>query len=620
MDIERLDTPVGLKKIEIGKLDQVAAQIRRRIMEVVSQKGGHLASSLGAVEICIALHYVLNTPKDKIVFDVGHQAYAHKLLTHRFKDFDKIREFGGISGFPFHKESVYDVFSVGHASNSISLATGLAVSNRLNKEKSKVVAVIGDGGLSGGECFEGLNNAGHRGEDLLVIFNHNEMSISPSVGALSNYLNKIISLPIYNRLREGMGLLLEKVPKIGKQMSPRMKKVEEIMKGIMIPGIFFEELGFRYFGPLDGHNLKNLIPTLRNIISLSGPKVLHLITQKGKGYIPAEKNPEKFHGAAPFIKNNGKDLSRKKYSYTNVFGESIKREAGKNKNIVALTAAMCKGTGLEEFKKEYPERFFDVAIAEQHLLSFSAGLCKNNLRPVVAIYSTFLQRAYDQLIEDIALQGLPVVFAIDRAGLVGEDGPTHHGVFDVGYLRNVPEMVVIAPGHKRDLEEALAFAVKHTHPVAIRYSKEESLVLSSEEAFCLSHSEVIRPGRDCAVLALGSMLKPAVKACGRLEKDGISVNLINPRFVKPLDEKMLLEIADTTPNIITLEEGVLDGGFGSAVLEFYERSGLLGKVNLHRIGLPSEFVTFGKRDELLKKFGLDSEGIYEKVKRFIKEQ
>ncbi len=607
-----------LKSADIDQLTELASGLRKRIIEVVAKKGGHLASSLGAVEICIALQKALDTPRDKIVFDVGHQAYAHKLLTGRYDSFEKIRELGGISGFPYHKESAHDVFSVGHASNAVSLALGLACANKLLKEDSKVVAVIGDGSLTGGECFEGLNSAGHRKEDLLVIFNHNEMSISPSVGAISNYLNKLISLPIYNRMRKGLELVLEKVPKIGKQMPSRLRKIEEIMKGMMVPGIFFEELGFRYFGPLDGHNLEVLISTLKNIIDLPGPKVLHVITKKGKGYVPAQENPEKFHGAPPFLKDNGKDLRQKDVSYTSVFSKKIKELGEKEDKLVALTAAMCGGTGLEEFASAFSQRFFDVGIAEQHLVSFAAGLSKKGLKPVVAVYSTFLQRAYDQLIEDVALQELPVIFAVDRAGIVGQDGPTHHGVFDINYTRSIPNFVILAPGHKNDLENSLSFALKLNKPVIIRYPKEKAFELEDNTEIRLGKSQQIREGTDCAVLALGSMLKPAIEVAKILEGEGLQIKLINPRFVKPLDEDLLLEIAETLPKIVTIEEGLIEAGFGSSVMEFYQKKGLLNKLSIKVLGLPSEFITFGKRQRLLDIYGLTTEGLYKEIKSFIK--
>ncbi|MBN2120210.1 MAG: 1-deoxy-D-xylulose-5-phosphate synthase [Candidatus Omnitrophica bacterium] len=604
-----------LKKLQIPELKELASQIRKQIIDVVSSKGGHLASSLGAVELCIALHYVFDTPGDKIVFDVGHQAYAHKIITNRAKDFEGLRQLGGISGFPFHKESAYDTFSVGHASNAVSLSLGLACANRLIGDKSHVIAVIGDGSLSGGECFEALNNAGHLGENLLVIFNHNEMSISPSVGALSNYLNKIISLPIYNRFKDGVALILKKVPHLGKKVVPRIRKIEEVMKGLIVPGIFFEELGFRYFGPLDGHNLEALISALRNIKDLAGPKIVHVVTRKGKGHPLAEKDPENFHSSLPFLGKKETVPEVPELSYTDIFGIKLTRLARKNKKIIALTAAMSTGTGLCRFKKSFPERFFDVGIAEQHLVSFASGLAKRGLKPVVAVYSTFLQRAYDQLIEDVALQETGVVLAIDRAGLVGEDGPTHHGVFDISYLRNIPNFTVISPAYRKDLEAALEFSLKLRGPVAIRYPKGKALELENCQPFRYAKAEVIREGKDVAILALGSFLKEAIFILDDLRKDGIEPLLVNPRFVKPLDEELLLSIAQNFSLLFILEEGILSGGFGEAILEFYREKGLLSGINVERLGLPCEFVTFGRKEELLKKCGLDPESILEKIKK-----
>jgi len=610
----KIESPEDLRKLPVKELKGLASRIREQIIDVVSQKGGHLASSLGAVELCLALHYVLDTPNDKIVFDVGHQAYAHKIITQRGSSFGRLRELGGISGFPYHRESAYDTFSAGHASNAVSFALGLACSNKLVGDKSKTVAVIGDGSLSGGECFEALNNAGHLGQDLLVIFNHNEMSISPSVGALGNYLNKIISLPIYNRFRQGVAVILEKVPHLGRKIVPRIRKIEEVMKGLVVPGIFFEELGFRYFGPLDGHNLEALISSLRNVINLPGPKILHVVTKKGKGYLPAEKDPETFHGASAFSKETGRPCKEKELVYTDVFGSKLVRLARRDKKIVALTAAMSKGTGLCKFKKLFPARFFDVGIAEQHLVTFSAGLCKRGLKPVVAVYSTFLQRAYDQLIEDIALQELPVVFAIDRAGLVGEDGPTHHGVFDITYLRGIPSFIVIAPAYKKDLEASLEFALKANRPVAIRYPKDTVLELEPQGGVSLGKAEIVKKGSDVAIIAVGSLLKQALRIWDDLEKEQMTPLLVNPRFIKPLDEDALSYIGNNFSSVLILEEGISSGGFGEAVLEFYRRRDLLQNLRVKRLAIPTDFVTFGKREQLLERCGIDSKNILKSVK------
>lgn len=615
MYLEKIDSPQKLKTLSVKELKVLAGEIRKRIIEVCSERGGHLASSLGTVEICLALHYVLDTPKDKIVFDVGHQAYAHKIITHRAKDFSKLRQLGGLSGFPSHKESVYDVFSVGHASNAVSLALGISEANRIFKERVRVVAVIGDGSLSGGECFEGLNNAGHLRSDILVIFNHNEMSISPSVGALSNYLNKIISLPVYNRLKLAIDSSLRKVPKLGKRIFKWIRKLEEVTKGLIVPGIFFEELGFRYFGPLDGHNLDLLIPTLKNIVDLEGPKLLHLVTVKGKGYSPSEKNPEEFHSASKFFLGEPKCVSSGKLFYTQVFSSKLSQLASKDKKIVALTAAMTKGTGLSEFKERFPERFFDVGIAEQHLVSFAAGLSKRGLKPVVAVYSTFLQRAYDQLVEDIALQELSVVFAVDRAGLVGEDGPTHHGIFDIAFLRSVPGLVVISPAYEKDLEEALEFSLNIDKPCVLRYPKDEVLQIEMREKIALGKFEVIQEGKDVAILCVGSMLKEVLSAQQRLKELGVSPLIVNIRFIKPLDKEFLEYLGKNFQLAIIVEEGVAEGGIGEGILDFLREKGLLSRIKIKRLALPPEFITFGKRSQLLRNYGLDSEGIFSFIKK-----
>ena len=475
MFLESVNSSADLKKLNTGQLGVLAQEVRKRMLEVVSSTGGHLASSLGAVELTIALHYCLDTPQDKIIWDVGHQAYAHKILTGRNKDFATFRQYGGISGFPSRDESVYDTFTTGHSSTAVSLAFGLACArdNLPHEEYFKVVAVIGDGSLSGGLCFEGLNNAGHFKKDILVVLNTNELSIAPNVGALSTYLNKIISLPVYNRFKESLeNFVKSRIP--GPSRILRLaNKFEEGLKNLFIPGMLFEELGFRYFGPFNGHDLEVLIPALKNILNIKGPRLLHVITKKGKGYPPAENEPVRFHSIGPFAVATGKPLVGEKpaKTYTEVFSETLVELAKNNPKIVAVTAAMPEGTGLDKFRDLYPERFFDVGIAESHAVCFAAGLAKGGLKPIVAIYSTFLQRAYDQIIEEVALQNLGVVFAIDRAGIVGEDGVTHQGIFDIAFLRHIPNLVVMAPKDAQELEKMLAFAVNLDKPVAIRYPK-----------------------------------------------------------------------------------------------------------------------------------------------------
>ena len=606
MLLESIQNPQDLKKLNIHQLNTLCAELRQRIVEVVSKNGGHLASSLGAVELIVTLHYCLNLPQDAIVFDVGHQSYAHKILTGRNARMDSLRTLGGLSGFPSHTESIYDPFTAGHSSDAVSLALGLSAAGA-----GKAVALIGDGSLSGGLCFEGLNNAGHLKKDLLVVLNTNEMSISPAVGAVSVYLNKIISQPLYNRFRESLERFIrQRLPK-GRVILKLADKFEKELKGFFVPGMLFEELGFRYFGPLDGHNLEIVIPTLRNLLTFKGPILLHVITKKGKGYPPAEKEPVRFHGTGPFDIKDGKPLAGSAaQTYTDIFSQKILELAKENKNIAAVTAAMPEGTGLDKFRDKYPERFFDVGIAEAHAVCFSAGLAKKGKRPVIAVYSTFLQRAYDQLIESVGLQNLPIVLCLDRAGISGEDGVTHQGLFDIVYLRAIPNMVVMAASSARELEAMLEFALKLEQPCAIRYPKSalspQPSALSQIE---LAKAEVLREGKDIVIIALGAMVETALDAADRLEKDGLKACVVNARFVKPLDKELLLSLADKFKYLVTIEDGVLDAGFGSAVLEVVNRPVL-------RLGFPCGFIEHGRRNQLLEKYGLDAKGIARSIKLY----
>ena len=621
MLLDSINSPQDLKKLNIHQLNTLCVEIRQRIVEVVSKNGGHLASSLGAVELIAALHYCLNLPQDAIVFDVGHQSYAHKILSGRNARLDSLRTLGGLSGFPSHTESIYDPFTAGHSSDAVSLALGLSAagSHKLeggglpsDRQSQKAVALIGDGSLSGGLCFEGLNNAGHLKKDLLVVLNTNEMSISPAVGAVSVYLNKIISQPIYNRFRESLERFISgRLPK-GKIIIKLADKFEKELKGFFVPGMFFEELGFRYFGPLDGHNLEILIPTLRNLLTFKGPILLHLMTKKGKGYPPAESEPIRFHGTGPFDIKTGKPLAgagANIQTYTDIFSQKILALAKENKDIVAVTAAMPEGTGLDKFRDKYPDRFFDVGIAEAHAVCFSAGLAKKGKRPVIAIYSTFLQRAYDQLVESVGLQNLPIVLCLDRAGISGEDGVTHQGLFDLGYLRAIPNMVVMASSSGWELEAMLEFALRLDKPCAIRYPKEKiASIQHSVSNIQLGQAEILRQGEDVAIIALGAMVGPALESADRLEKDGLKACVVNARFVKPLDKELLLRLADKFKYLVTIEDGILDAGFGSAVLEIVNRPVL-------RLGLPCEFIEHGRRNQLLEKYGLDAPGIYRSIKK-----
>ena len=614
--LETINSPKDLKKIPVEKLPELSAEIRHRIVSVVSKTGGHLASSLGAVELVIALHYCFNAPKDIIIWDVGHQAYAHKLLTGRNKKFNYLRQYGGLAPFPRADESEYDPFSVGHSSTSISLALGMAKARDLKKTKEKIVAVVGDGSLTGGMCFEALNQAGHLGTDLIVALNTNDMSISQSVGALSNYINKIISLPVYNRVKEAIENFMKlRIPRIGPRLAKVAERFEESLKGMIIPGIFFEELGFRYFGPFDGHNLELLITNLKNISLLEGPILFHVVTTKGKGYEPAEKFPEQFHSASAFDVSTGASQSAMSIpTYTSVFGEYLIELAKKNHKVVAITAAMATGTGLSKFAQIYPKRFFDVGIAEEHAVGFAAGLAKGGFKPFVAIYSTFLQRSYDQISEEACLQNLPIVFCIDRAGLVGEDGPTHHGIFDIVYLRTLPNIVIMAASNKEEFKRMLDFALEHNSPIAIRYPKDIAVDLANTpKPIELGKAEIISKGTDVALFALGSMVEIAQQTRDLLLENDISTTLINARFAKPLDQELILEAAKTHKHIFTLEEGSIDGGFGSAVLELLEESHLLPRVGVYRFGLPCEFITFGPRIKLFQQYGLTPEQIKNKI-------
>lgn len=618
MLLEKINSPQDLKKLKLEELKPLAEELRRRIIEVVSQTGGHLASSLGAVELIIALHYCLNTPKDKIVFDVGHQAYAHKLLTGRNALFPTLRQYQGLSGFPSKDESAYDPFTSGHSSNAVSLALGLVCARDLlaKDEQFKAVAVIGDGSLSGGLCFEGLNNAGHLAKDMLVILNTNELSIAPNVGAISNYLNKIISLPAYNHFRGKVEKFLKNHTSRGSRLLKLISRFEEGLKGLFVPGMLFEELGFRYFGPIDGHDLHSLIPTLKNIIEIKGPRLLHVVTKKGKGCEFAEKNPVKFHGIGSFDIRTGEVEIKQSQpglkSYTEVFKDKLVQLGQADKRILAITAAMPEGTGLDKFRDSFPERFFDVGIAEAHAVCFAAGLARQGFKPVVAVYSTFLQRAYDQIIQEVSLQGLPVIFAIDRAGIVGEDGVTHQGIFDIAYLRSIPNLVIMAPKDAGELEQMLEFAIGLDLPVAIRYPRANAALGTGQFVpLKLGKAQLIKEGADFTIIALGSVVSVAQEATEILSKEGLNGSLINARFAWPIDTELIKEVSAKTKFVFTIEEGIRDEGFGSAVAQELEQ-------HVVRIGLPTEFIPHGLRKVLLEKYGLTASGIAAVIRRGIK--
>lgn len=623
MFIENIKSPEDIKKLSLQELKILANEMRDVIVERVSINGGHLASNLGVIELSLALHYVFNSPVDKIIWDVGHQTYPHKIITGRFEKFSTIRKFRGISGFPKRDESEHDIFGTGHSSTSISAALGILEGRDKRMEDYKVIAVIGDGALSGGLAFEGLNNAGHLKKDLIVILNDNEMSISPNVGALHAYLNRIMTGELYKRFKRDTKAILENIPKVGETAAKIAQKTEEMFKMLFLPGIIFEELGFNYLGPIDGHNIELLIRTLKSIKSCTSPTLVHVITKKGKGYTFSEDNPSLFHGIGPFEPDTGSPIKSSSKTFSEIFGESLIKLAEEDYRIVAITAAMKEGTGLEQFSKKFPERFYDVGIAEQHAVTFAAGLALQGVKPVVAIYSTFLQRAYDQIVHDVCLQKLHVVFAIDRGGLVGEDGPTHHGVFDLSYLRHIPNIVVMEPKDGKELENMLRLALSHDGPIALRYPRGKSLNESSfaetTSSFKIGEAEIIKEGKDIAILAIGSRVLPSLKAAKKIEEhEGISVMVVNVRFVKPLDENLIILIASEIPKIITVEENALQGGFGSAVLELLNDTGM-HNLKIKRLGVPDIFIEQGSQAELRQKYGLDEEGIYQAILALSKE-
>ncbi len=610
--LEQISSPADLKKFDPGQLKELAGEMREEILKVTSRKGGHLAASLGAVELAVALHYCFDSPRDKIIWDVGHQSYAHKLLTGRRKYFDTLRELGGLSGFPNKDESEHDAFTCGHSSTSVSSALGLACARDLNGEDFKVVAVIGDASLSTGLAFEGLNNAGHMNTNIIVVLNDNEQFISKPVGAMSRYLNKVIANPLYIRVKEEAEKVVKSIPKLGPSAYKKVRKFQEGLKNLIVPGILFEELGFRYFGPVDGHNIDELVTIIRNTLHVKEPVFIHAITKKGKGYKYAEENPEKFHGVSAFDVSTGEILERENgKSFTSIFSRKIVKLAEKDEKIITITAAMPDGTGLQEFSEKFPDRFYDVGITEPHAVTFAAGLAKGGFKPVVAIYSTFLQRSYDQLIHDVALQNLPVIFCVDRAGLVGKDGPTHHGMFDIAYTRTLPNFAVMAPKDGAELEMMLEKALEYNRPVVIRYPRGEASQLICKASYTpieFGRSECLRKGKNVAIIAVGSMVNYALQAAEVLSKKRIETTVVNARFIKPLDAEMLEEVLGSSRTVFTLEEGVLDGGFGSAILEFTEKENITG-VKIKCFGLPDKFIEHGARDELLRKYHLTPDEI-----------
>ncbi|MBP7055660.1 MAG: 1-deoxy-D-xylulose-5-phosphate synthase [Candidatus Omnitrophica bacterium] len=615
--LDSIEYPSDLRKLKPEELPGLAREIREAIIDTVSKTGGHLASSLGAVELAIAIHYVFNTPSDKVVWDVGHQAYPHKILTGRMKNFSSLRQLGGLSGFPNKEESPdYDIFTCGHSSTSISTALGLVIARDLEGSASKIVAVTGDASLAGGMSFEAMNHAGHENKDIIVILNDNERSISQSVGALSKYLNSIIINPKYNKIRKDVEKLVKRIPRFGFRAYRAARKLEEGLKNLLIPGMFFEEMGFRYFGPIDGHNIDTLITAFRNLMDLKEPIIIHVITKKGKGYKPAEESPAEFHGTGAFeIENGSKKKPSSTETFTEAFGNKMLELGSLDKRVVCITAAMLDGTGLNKFAQAYPDRLFDVGIAEEHAVGLGAGLARGGLRPVIALYSTFAQRSYDQMIHDVCLQNLPVILCLDRAGIVGEDGPTHHGVFDMAYLRHIPNLVFMAPATPSELKAMLDLAIKLERPVAIRYPKGSVSVpdrpMSPLE---LGKSEIVTEGKDVAIISIGSMLEMAIPLAERLAKKRISATVVNARFIKPLDDKMVADIARRVKRIAILEDGTAQGGFGSAVLEELERLPQAG-VKSRIFAVPDKFIEHGARNELFAKYNLTPDAICDVIVR-----
>ena len=627
--LKNIHSPKDIRGYSIEELQELCEEIRNYTIDTVTTVGGHLAPTLGAIELTVALHYVFNTPTDKLIWDVGHQAYAHKILTGRFSKMDTIRQYGGLSGFLKINESEYDVFGAGHASTSISAALGVAAARDQKKLDYKVAAVIGDGSLTGGLAYEGLNNSGILNTQILVVLNDNEMSISPNVGAMSKYLTRITTNPLYNKIRNEIWNITDSLP-WGKKLSKKiLHKIDESLKALLVPGVLFDELGFRYFGPIDGHDIKELVKTLKNIKNIDQPVLLHILTKKGKGMVSTNeddgeyhKDAVKFHAVKPSSSNGQvKDTPINTIpSFQDVFGY-LSREVARNRDdTICITAAMREGTGLVPYEKEFPNRYFDVGIAEGHGVTFSAGFATQGLRPIVAIYSTFLQRAFDHIVHDVAIQHLPVIFCMDRAGIAGEDGPTHHGSLDIAYLRCIQDMIVTAPRNGNEFRHLLYSALnQNKSPFSIRYPKSSAIDFEENgqaELLPIGSWEVLRSGSDIAVLTVGPISYTIEKVAKDLDADGISIELVNCRFIKPMDESYLKSLINRFQTVLTIEEGVITGGFGDAVSSWLLEHNYQGKIK--RLGLPDKFIQHGKRDELLSEIGLDKSGIIGTIKSLMK--
>ncbi|MEI6286875.1 MAG: 1-deoxy-D-xylulose-5-phosphate synthase [Bacillota bacterium] len=619
--LDTINSVQDFKSIDIAQYPQLAEEIRRLLIKTTSSNGGHLAPNLGVVELTMALHKTFDCPKDKIVWDVGHQSYIHKILTGRRAQFDTLRQYGGLSGFPKREESACDAFNTGHSGTSISAALGIALARDIKNEKFNSLAVIGDGSFTNGMVYEALNQAGHRDTNLIVVLNDNAMSISPNVGALAEYFARIRTAPRYSKLKSDFEQLVRRIPTIGESVAHYAERVKDALKFIVMPGMFFEEMGFTYFGPIDGHNVQQMLDVFQNAKSVGGPVLVHVVTQKGRGYFPAEIKADKFHGVGPFMVSTGEAIKDPEApeSYTNVFADILVDVADERDDVVAITAAMRDGTGLSKFAKKYPSRFFDVGIAEGHAVTLGAGIAAEGLRPVISIYSSFLQRSYDNVVHDVCMQNLPVIFILDRAGIVGDDGPTHHGVFDLSYLRHIPNLVVMSPKDEQELRSMFKSAFNYNCPVAIRYPRGCGVGVDCAqplEDIVLGTSELLRPGGDTALIPIGAMTNPALLAARQLsERHGIEALVVNARFVKPLDEQALHCICQTMKKIVTLEDNVLQGGFGSAVLEFINEHQYSTKVL--RLGWPNQYIEQGARELLLEKYGLAVDGIVESVSQFL---
>ncbi len=613
--LERIHSPADVKALTRPELEALAVEMRHVIIQTVARRAGHLAPNLGVIELTLALHRVFDSPTDRIIWDVGHQSYPHKLVTGRYEQFDTLRTLGGIAGYPRRQESEHDPFGTCHGSTSISAGLGLAVARDLKGENHHVIAVIGDGALTGGMAFEGLNNVGELGKRMIVILNDNEMSISPNIGAIHRYLTKLTTSRIYRRFESDVYDLLGKLPK-ALRAREGARRVKEGLQNLVVPGILFEELGLKYFGPIDGHDFDVLEETLSDLKRFEGPTLLHVVTRKGKGYKPAEGDATTFHGIGVFDPETGTTSKSARKTYTHVFGETALEIAKKIPEVVAVTAAMTDNTGLKPFSKQFPERFFDVGMAEEHAVTYSAGLAAGGMRPITAIYSTFLQRSFDQIIHDVAVQDLHMLLAVDRAGIVGEDGAPQHGCFDLGFLRMIPGVVVMAPRNGEELRDMLWTGIRYDGPVAVRFPRanipEDELPKRAPKQLAIGVSEQLRAGGDVAIFAIGTMVLPALKAAEMLDHDGISATVVDARFVAPLDEKAIIGLAKSVGRIVTIEENVPMGGFGSAVSECLDRNGLSG-TPLHRIAMPEQFMLHGKRDELLEQAGLDASGIARRV-------